>query len=376
MAPREHTDREFEEELARLRGRLAAMGAAAIRMIDDSVQALADRNDLAAHDVIERDTDLDRLEVEIDDLCLNLLAKRQPVAGDLRLIATAFKVVTDLERIGDLCVNVCERAIELDREPARPVPADVLAMGRAVSQLVEEVVSALESQDAAAARAVIRQDRTIDAYHAQVFREALRFMTDAPAKTQYATRLQAIGKAFERMGDHAANVAERVIYLAEGAGVRHAARLGPGAAPSLPHGVLFLCVHNAARSQMAEGWARRLLPPGINVWSAGSDPADAIDPLAVEAMREVGIDIAGQAPKRITEVPLGDVDTVITLCAEEVCVGLPGIMRQETWIFPDPKAVAGDRETRLSAYRAIRDAVRQQVAGLLEGRLTRPQPLT
>ena len=373
MPTREHTDREFEEELARLRSRLSAMGAAAIRMIEDAIRALADRDDSTAHSVIEGDTALDRLEVEIDELCLSILAKRQPVASDLRLIATAFKVVTDLERIGDLCVNVCERAIELNREPTPALPDDLLEMGRGVEAIVKEVLDAFEARASGRARAAILGDRTIDAWYAQVFREALRLMTADPARTQAATRIQAVGKAFERMGDHAANVAERVVFRAEGANVRHAARLGPGAPPAgraVPHGILFLCVHNAARSQMAEGWARRLLPPGVHVWSAGSDPADAVDPAAIAVMREVDIDISAQRPKRISDVPLGDVDTVITLCAEEVCVGLPGIMQQESWILPDPSAVEGDREQRLKACRAVRDQLRQRLAALAPSRAT------
>lgn len=120
-----------------------------------------------------------------------------------------------------------------------------------------------------------------------------------------------------------------------------------GSADSL-HGVLFLGVHNAARSQMAEGWARDLLPPEIGVWSAGSDPASQVDPRATEAMREVQVDMAGQHPKRISDVPLGRIDTVITLCAEELCVTLPGIVRRETWLLPDPASAAADQLQAIS----------------------------
>jgi len=132
----------------------------------------------------------------------------------------------------------------------------------------------------------------------------------------------------------------------------------------IPRGVLFLCVQNSARSQMAEGWARKLLPPGVRVWSAGSQPANAVNPYAVRVMREVGIDISAQRPKRISDVPLGEVDTVITLCAEEVCVLPPGGLMQESWGLPDPAAASGSEREIEAAFRKVRDELRERIGGL------------
>jgi arsenate reductase len=129
-------------------------------------------------------------------------------------------------------------------------------------------------------------------------------------------------------------------------------------------GTLFLCVHNAVRSQMAEGWARKLLLPDMTAWSAGSGPADAVDPRAVEVMQEVGLDISAQRPKRISDVPLSRADIVVTLCAEEVCVGLPGLVRRENWILPDPAAAQGDPQQVLAEFRRIRDELQQRIAAL------------
>lgn len=127
-------------------------------------------------------------------------------------------------------------------------------------------------------------------------------------------------------------------------------------------GVLFLCVHNAARSQMAEGWARHLLPTEVNVWSAGSMPAVAIDPRAEIAMREVGIDISGQHPKHISEVPLDKVDLVISLCADDVCPHLPGAFRRLSWVLPDPAfAPRGGPRMEQAAFRAVRDELRRRI---------------
>jgi arsenate reductase len=115
---------------------------------------------------------------------------------------------------------------------------------------------------------------------------------------------------------------------------------------------------------MAEGWARKHLPPGVRVWSAGSLPADNVHPYAVRVMNEVGIDISRQYPKRISDVALGDVDTVITLCAEAVCVALPGEMRRENWGLPDPTSLGDGGEEVLMTFRKIRDDLEQRVTAL------------
>jgi arsenate reductase len=128
-----------------------------------------------------------------------------------------------------------------------------------------------------------------------------------------------------------------------------------------PRGVLFLCVANSARSQIAEGWARKLVPPGMRIWSAGSQPAPAVNPYAVRVMQEVGIDISSQQPKRISDVPLGDVDTVITLCAEEICVLPPSGLIRLNWALPDPAAATGSEQEIEAAFRKIRDELREKI---------------
>jgi arsenate reductase len=129
-------------------------------------------------------------------------------------------------------------------------------------------------------------------------------------------------------------------------------------------GVLFLCVQNSARSQMAEGWARRLLAPGVRVWSAGSRPANAVNPWAVRVMQEVGIDISHQRPKHLSQVPLGEVDTVITLCAEEACVLSPAGAIRLNWALPDPAATPGDEAQVEAAFRRVRDELRARIGAL------------
>jgi len=362
---RQHTDREYERELETLHERIILMGRTVQAMIADSMRAMLVRDTDLAHRTIERDHEVNRLEVETDDLCLRILARRQPAGSDLRFVTIALKLVTDVERIGDLCVNIAERAIELSQAPADALGSDLPAMAQAAEGMVRDALQAFIAADAELAFAVIARDRTVDALYAQVFRKLLTRMAQDPAQTHWVTRVQAVAKYLERIGDHATNLAEMVVFMIKGKDIRHVGRLEEERGGPAPHGVLLLCVHNAARSQMAEGWARKMFPPSMRIWSAGSDPAAQVHPLAIRAMREVGIDIAWQQPKRISEIPLGDVDTVITLCAEEVCVDLPGMMRRETWALPDPVTATGTAEERLDAFRQVRDRIGERLRAWL-----------
>jgi arsenate reductase (thioredoxin) len=132
-------------------------------------------------------------------------------------------------------------------------------------------------------------------------------------------------------------------------------------------GILFLCVANSARSQMAEGIARALVPPGITVWSAGSRPTH-VRPEAVAVLDEIGIDISRHRAKAIDEVPAAEIDTVITLCGEEECPLFLGKATRLHWGLPDPAAVTGSAEDRLAAFRSTRDEVRRRLEALLAGK--------
>ena len=127
--------------------------------------------------------------------------------------------------------------------------------------------------------------------------------------------------------------------------------------------VLFLCVANSARSQMAEGLARALAPPSFRFWSAGSDPG-VLNPLAVAALREDRIDISHHRAKGLDEIPLAEVETIVTLCAEEVCPVVPGHVRQLHWPLPDPALAHGSEAERLAAFREVRDTLKELVSSL------------
>ena len=356
---RAHTDREYEHELQRVREQILLMGAKVEEMIAKSVRALVERDSALARAMIAFDDQIDHLEVETDDLCLRILARRQPVASDLRFLTIALKLVTDLERIGDLGESICERVIELNAEPPLKPYLDLPLMAEAVLGMIRQALDAFVARDAERAQEVIEKDSVVDAFYAQIFRELLTYMLEDPRNISRAIRVQSIGKHLERIGDHATNLAELVVFMVKGKDPRHPGRREE-AQRRMPHGVLFLCGHNSARSQMAEGWARKLTRG--RVWSAGSEPAAEIHPLAVRVMQEVGVDISRQRPKSITDVPLGDIDTVITLCAEE-CPVLPAPLRLERWELPDPAAVVGE-EAMAAAFRRVRDELRRRIEAL------------
>jgi phosphate transport system protein len=218
---REHTDREYEQQLRRIRERLLAMGASVEQMIVSSMRALLERDGSLAEKTIESDTAIDRMEVEIDELCLRILARRQPVASDLRSITIGLKLVTDLERIADLAVNIAERALELNQEPPLKPYIDLPRMAEAAQGMVHQALEAFVAGDAKLAKAVIARDEEVDAYNIQIFRELLTYMMEDPRNIARATRLQSIAKYLERIGDHATNLAEMVVFMVEAKDIRH-----------------------------------------------------------------------------------------------------------------------------------------------------------
>lgn len=223
-----HTDREYEAELRKLRESILLMGAKVEELVGTALKALTTRDGPLARRTMGLDRDVDQLELDIDELCLRILARRQPVASDLRFITTTMKLVTDLERIGDLGVNVCERVTELVEEPPLTAVGTIEKMGDVASQMLHDALDAFVDSDAEKAEEVIERDSIVDATYAQLFPELVNVMMDDPQCVHRATRLQSIGKYIERIADHSTNVAEMVVFMVRGQDVRHAWVLSQG----------------------------------------------------------------------------------------------------------------------------------------------------
>jgi phosphate transport system protein len=216
-----HISRRYDQELEQLRERILAMGGNLVGMIKETIRALTERDSAAAKRMIEYDHEINRQEVMIDELSLNIIALRQPAARDLRFITLALKVSTDLERIGDLCVNIAERTLELNEEPQLKPYIDLPKMAEAAEGMIVDALEAFLRGDAGLAEEVTRRDDYMDQLNVQVFRELLTFMMEDPKTISRATRLIFIGKNLERIADHATNIAEMVIFMVKGKDIRH-----------------------------------------------------------------------------------------------------------------------------------------------------------
>jgi phosphate transport system protein len=225
MQQKRHTDREYEAELGRVRDNLLRMTGRVEQMIADSVRALLDGDVPLAKRTIDDDHKVNRLEVDTDDLCLLILAKRQPLGSDLRFITLAMKMVTDLERIGDLAVNIAERAVALSGE--RPaVFATVLSRMADLDQAqLREAIEAFVSRDTARAEKVCGQDSEIDKLYWQLAQDAQKDMAHDGNSVERGIHVQAAAKFLERIGDHVTNLAELVIFLVRGKDIRHLGKL-------------------------------------------------------------------------------------------------------------------------------------------------------
>lgn len=216
-----HTSKAYEAELARLQEKVLRMGTQVEDAIGQSLAALIERKPGLARETIERDHLVNRFEVEIDEQCIELLALRQPAAGDLRLIITGLKITTDLERIGDLAVNLCERVLELLEVPPLKPLIDLPQMAEKARAMLRSSLDAYVARDAHLAQQVCAADDEVDRLNDQVFRELLTYMLENPANISRALGLIMIARYLERIADHATNIAEMVIYLVKGKDIRH-----------------------------------------------------------------------------------------------------------------------------------------------------------
>jgi phosphate transport system protein len=216
-----HTDKAYEAELKTLRDRLLAMGGLVEQAISASVRAVTERDSPLAEQVKLRDRVINRMEVEIDGMCRRVLALRQPAASDLRFITTALKIVTDLERMGDLAVNVAERALDLNTAPPLGPLHELSKLADLSEAQLKKALDAFVTGDVDKADEVMRGDDLLDALYLKMFNDLLALMMEDSRNIRRATSLMFAAKYLERFGDHATNLAEMVVYMVRGQDVRH-----------------------------------------------------------------------------------------------------------------------------------------------------------
>jgi phosphate transport system protein len=220
MAPT-HTDKAYEAELRTLREKLLEMGGLVERAISSSVRAITERDSALAEDVKTRDREINRMEVGIDQACRRILALRQPAASDLRFITTALKIVVDLERMGDLAVNVAERALDLNAAAPLSPNHDIPKLADLSEAQLKKALDAFVTGDVDKAEEVMRGDELLDALYLKVFNDMIVLMMEDGKNIRRATSVMFAAKHLERFGDHATNLAEMVVYMVRGTDIRH-----------------------------------------------------------------------------------------------------------------------------------------------------------
>lgn len=216
----------FAEELEQLKGRLLAMGGLAEERVQEAVNGLVTRDPGRLDGVLSGDEPINQLHVEIDGTAFRLLALHQPMASDLRVIVAALKINADLERVGDMAVNIAEAAHRyLEFPPVKPL-LDLPRMAEIAQAMLRDALDAFVKRDMALAESVLRRDDLLDNLKIQIFRELLTYMLQDPTKIEAALELILISRHLERIGDHATNIAEDIIFVVSARDVRHATSTG------------------------------------------------------------------------------------------------------------------------------------------------------
>ncbi|UCF18715.1 MAG: phosphate signaling complex protein PhoU [Gemmatimonadota bacterium] len=217
----------FEVQLDQLTGRLVAMSRMIEGLIETSIEAVEELDGSKAEAVIMGDREVDAMEIEIEEECVELLATQQPMAGDLRRLVAILKINNDLERIGDHSVNIAETAQRLiERNVVRSLPIELSEAGTIAQGMLRDVLDSFVQHDADKARAVLKRDDRVDALHESYLRSAITLMMESPQQIGHLLSFILIGRNIERVADLSCNIGEDVVYLVEGKTIRH---------PGVPH---------------------------------------------------------------------------------------------------------------------------------------------
>jgi len=214
-------NRHFDDELGELKERLLYMASVVESMINYAVKSLVERKEELIKEVYTHETEVNNIQVEIDDKCLKLIALHQPTATDLRFITSAMKINAELERMGDQAVNIADAGAKLLKQPPLKPLIDTPRMAEIAKKMVKDSLDSFVKKDLELAKLVLKTDDEVDDLKDQIFRELLTYMSADPANISRALELILISRHLERIGDHATNIAEDVIFLVAGKDVRH-----------------------------------------------------------------------------------------------------------------------------------------------------------
>jgi phosphate transport system protein len=218
----QHISRQYDNDLEHIRTRVLGMGGLVEQQLIDALRALTDSNTELGEKVLQNEFKVNSLEVAIDEECTNILARRQPAAGDLRLVMAVAKTITDLERVGDESEKIAKMAIDLnEKQGPREYYIGISSMGNFVRRMVHDALDAFARMDSKAALAVARKEPASDEQYDAILRQLITYMMEDPRNIGGAMDAIWVARAMERIGDHARNICESVIYFVEGKDVRH-----------------------------------------------------------------------------------------------------------------------------------------------------------
>ena len=221
MEEKRHTSLHYDKELQAIKNGLIFLGALTEKAIQQAMKALAERNSDIARQVIKDDEEIDRLDTDLEERCIKILALRQPAAIDLRFITTAIKITGHLERIGDMAVNIAEKALQLNDEPQLKPYIDLPRMTDMVGAMIRDSLDSFIRGDLALADNVRQTEQVIDDLNEQIFRELLTFMMEDSKSIHRSLMIMQVSKNMERIADHAKGIADMVTYMVTGECVRH-----------------------------------------------------------------------------------------------------------------------------------------------------------
>ncbi|MBV8134455.1 MAG: phosphate signaling complex protein PhoU [Deltaproteobacteria bacterium] len=217
----EHKHRTFQLELSELRTRVSRMGELVIEQLEQALVCLTEHNIGDARTIIERDINLNRIDIDVEEMCLQFLALHQPVAGDLRFITAAMKITTELERIGDRVVNLCEAVVYGGEHPSVPTDEQVPQIGKLAAAMVRDAMAAFSRGDAALVRPVMEKDKEFDALYSHVFPNLITSLAKDPERIAQDAKLALLSKDLNEISEHATNIAEMVMFMVEGKELQH-----------------------------------------------------------------------------------------------------------------------------------------------------------
>ena len=214
-------ERQFDQELNALKENLLKMASLAEEAIAKSIKALVERDSTLAQEIIDRDSEINFLEIEINNQCLKLLALKQPMAIDLRFITSAMKIISHLERIADQAVNISQRTLELIKQPLLKPLIDIPRMAELAQEMVRTSIDSLVNKDSLLAKRIGERDNLVDDLNDQIFRELLTYMIEDPRTIKRAIELILVGRHLERIADLATNISEEVVFILNGKNIKH-----------------------------------------------------------------------------------------------------------------------------------------------------------